>query len=182
MGLCAAESEDEDVVAEEVLMYDGDGVTDIYTSSFLGDVAETVRFTPPRVPWTLTEVQIVGWNGFDNETVPPERVVYLEIRDENLSLLYQFSDSHRPYFTSIMPVLAEIEIPPLTVNGDFYVCFYDRAAVGVAYNVTETVAEKDDPRSYRYDKSTKKLTLTSVMIEESEGSLPADWMIRAVGH
>jgi len=178
MGLCAAESEDEDVVAEEVLMYDGGFVSDLYTSSLLVDVAETVKFTPNRVPWTLTKVQIVGWNGFDNETLPPERVVYLEIRDKNLDLLYQFSDSHLPYFTDVMAVLTEIEIPPLTVNDDFYVCFYDRGAVKVGYNVTET----DNQRSYRYNRFSGDLIPVRVGIEESEGSLPADWIIRAVGH
>lgn len=175
-GSCAAEDE---TATEEVLKYESGILTDLSTTSPIGILAETVRFTPPREPWTLTRVQVAGWNGFDNETLPPERLIYLEIRDEDLNLLYQFADSQIPYFTDTSPVMSDFEIPALTVSGDFYVCFYDRGALGVAFNATDS---DEDTRSYRYNRFTRELLPAKVITEESGESVSINWLIRAVGN
>ena len=94
-GSCLAESENES--SEENLVYDsGIWAGLLFNTQPLGVYAETVRFTPPSSPWTLTKVQIAGWNGYDNKTLPTEKLIYLEIRDEDLNLLYQFTDSQIP--------------------------------------------------------------------------------------
>ncbi len=172
---CLAESENES--SEEVLVYDSGIPTSLYGTSPLGVAAEAVRFTPPRSPWTLTKVQIAGWNGYDNKTLPSEKLIYLEIRDEDLNLLYQFTDSQIPYFTYPTPTLAEIQVPPITVDGDFYVCFYDRGALGVAYNSTEI----DEGRSYFYNRHTGELLPARAERKGSEELGPLNWIIRAVG-
>ncbi len=167
----------EDGAPEEVLEYDSGYWTDLLASSSLGIFAETVRFTPPRTPWTLTKVQVAGWDGFDNETLPEERVIALEIRDEDLNLLYQFTDSQIPHFSDTAPALETFELPPLVVDDEFYVCFYSRGAVLVAFNATET-----SDRSYTYNRITGELLQAKVAIEGSDEPAPINWMIRAVGH
>ena len=173
---CLAESEN--VSSEEILVYDSGIRTGLFSTQPLGVYAETVRFTPPSSPWTLTKVQIAGWNGYDNKTLPTEKLIYLEIRDEDLNLLYQFTDSQIPYFTYPTPTLADIQVPPITVDGDFYVCFYDRGALGVAYNSTEI----DDGRSYIYNRHTGELSPATGQRKGSEEFGPLNWIIRAVGH
>lgn len=168
---------DSESTEEDVLRYDTGYVTDISTTSVLGTFAETVKFTPPSTPWTLTKVQMAGWNGFDNNTLPTEKLVGLEVRDQDLNLLYQFVDSQIPYFTDTRVTLANIEIPPLPVNGDFYVCFYDRGAVAVAYNSTSPSNE-----SYFYNRFTGELSPAKVVVEEGTDPVPVNWLIRAVGH
>jgi hypothetical protein len=105
-------------------------------------------------------------------------LVHLEIRDEGLNLLYQFVDSQISYFTHTTVTLAEIEVPPIAVDGDFYVCFYDRDALGVAYNSTEI----DDGRSYFYNRYTGELAPAGTEGNGSEELVPLNWIIRAVGH
>lgn len=174
--LCPAQSENE--IEDTALVYDSGIPTDLSITSPLGNTAEAVRFTPPTSPWTLTEVQIAGWNGFDNKTLPAEKIVYLEIRDKDLNLLYQFADSHIPYFTHTTIILADMKVTPITINDDFYVFFYGRGAVGVAYNSTVI----DDGRSYFYNRITGELFPARAEVEGSEELVPLNWIIRAVGH
>ncbi len=175
LGIVGSSLAEDGTAAEEVLEYDSGFWTDLFTTPY--EIAETVKFTPPRAPWTLTSIRIAGWDGFDNETLPEERTIYLEVRDENLNLLYHFTDSQLPYFTYLSPVMAEIEVPPTVVDGDFYVCFYDRGALGVAYNDTEPSG-----RSYLYDRFTGELMSAEAKAEGSEEAVPINWLIRAVGH
>ncbi len=150
----------------------------IYSSGYLG-VAETVKFTPPRPSWTLDEVQILGWDGYEeNGTLPEEQIISMEIRDENLDLLYRFTDSQLPYFTFIgQPGIGVIEVPSLAISGDFYVCFYDRGAVDVGIDRTDA-----EGNSYFFDMQTKELFLAEVGMAGSEELVPVNWIIRAVGH
>jgi hypothetical protein len=93
-------------------------------------------------------------------------------------LLYKFADSQIPYFTHTSVVLGEFELPPITIEDDFYVCFYDRGAVGVAYNSTEP----DDNRSYFYNRYTGKLTPARAEVEGSKELVPLNWLIGVVGY
>jgi hypothetical protein len=172
--LAAADSESSD---EEILKYDTGYLTGISSTSATSTFAEAVRFTPPNTPWTLTKVQIAGWNGFENNTLPSERTIGLEVRDQYLNLLYQFADSQIPYFTDTRVTLANIEVPPLTVDGDFYVCFYDRGAVFVGYNSTDP-----NDRSYFYNRFTGALSEAKLTVDEGSDQVPINWLIRAVGH
>lgn len=150
----------------------------IYSSGYLG-VAETVKFTPPRQSWTLDAVQILGWDGYEeNGTLPDEQIISMEIRDENLNLLYRFTDSQLPYFTFIgQPGIGEIEVPSISINGDFYVCFYDRGVVDIGLDQNSI-----ESNSYFYNMQTGELVLAEVGIQGTEGLIPVNWIIRAVGH
>lgn len=150
----------------------------LYSSGFLG-IAEAVKFTPPRPSWTLDAVQIWGWDGYeDNETLPEERIICMEIRDENLNLLYRFTDSQLPYFTFLgMPAMAEIEVPSVPIIGEFYVCFYDRGAVDIGLD-WNNVGES----SFFYDALTEELYPAEVGTADSEELMPVNWIMRAVGH
>lgn len=168
---------------QEILIQDSGNETTVnlgglFRSGFLS-VGEAVKFTPPRPDWTLDAVHILGWNGYDgNDTLPDEQVISVEIRDENLNLLYRFSDSQLPYFTFVgQPGIGVIEIPSISMSGDFYVCFYDRGAVEIGIDrndVKET--------SFFYDMQTKELFPAEVGIKDSEELAPVSWIIRAVGH
>jgi hypothetical protein len=170
-------------VQQEILIQDSGNDTTvnlagIYSSGFL-DVAEAVKFEPPRSGWTLDAVQILGWDGYDeNGTLPEERTICLEIRDENLDLLYRFTDSQLPYFTFIgQPGIAEIEVPYIPINGDFYVCFYDRGAVDIGLDRNNV-----EGNSYFFDMLNRELLPAEVGIKGSEDLVPVNWIIRAVGH
>lgn len=168
---------------QEILIQDSGNETTVnlgglFRSGFLS-VGEAVKFTPPRPGWTLDAVHILGWNGYDgNDTLPDEQIISMDIRDENLNLLYRFSDSQLPYFTFVgQPGIGVIEIPSISMSGDFYVCFYDRGAVEIGIDrndVKET--------SFFYDMQTKELFPAEVGIKDSEELAPVSWIIRAVGH
>lgn len=148
-------------------------------SSGLLTYAEAVRFTPPGPNWSLDAVQILGWDEIDeNETELNEQIICLEIRDENLNLLYRFTDSQLPYFSFLgMPGFAVIEVPSVPINGDFYVCFYDRGAVEIASEWSDGVSN-----SYFFDLPNKILEPAEVGANATEELVPVNWIIRAVGH
>ena len=139
-------------------------------------LAEAMKFTAPRSDWTLDGVRILGWDEYvENETRPAEKIIALEIRDEELNLLYSFTDSQLAHFN--YPGLVEIEIPPISIDGDFYVCFYDRGAMSIG-------VDQDDPsgNSFIFVKPTKELKPAAFLTDNSEESVMVDWIIRAVGH
>jgi hypothetical protein len=170
-------------VSQELLIQDSGNDTTvnlagIYASGFLS-VAETVKFTPPRPSWTLDAVQVLGWDGYEeNGTLPEEQIICMEIRDENLNLLYRFTDSQLPYFTFIgQPGIAVIEVPSIPIKGDFYVCFYDRGAVDIGLDRNNA-----EGNSYFYDSLNSELVPAEVGTTDSQELLPVNWIIRAVGH
>ena len=183
IGLADPDDGTNDRLGEDVLIEDSGNISSLnisglYPTGFFG-VAKTVKFTPTKSNWILDRVLILGWDGFVvNETLPVERVISLEVRDENLNLLYRFTDSQLPYFHfSGTPGIAKIELPPITINGDFYVCFYDRGAVKVAWDQNEV-----SDNSYFFDTFSKELIPAAFFIEDSEDPVPVNWLIRAVGH
>jgi hypothetical protein len=139
-------------------------------------VGAAVKFSPPKAGWSLSEVQVVGWNIFDpkNETHPEDKFFALEVRDSALNLLYKLVDSRLTYFQSGEPSMAAIEIPTTTVNGDFYVIFYDRGGVGIGTNVT-----KAQETSYFYNSLVRQMLPAQVVLSNETASL--NWIIRAAG-
>lgn len=169
---------------EEVLVQDSGNATSFTISgsvrtSVLSPLAETVKFTPPRPGWTLEKVEIVGWDGYiEGEPLPEEQIICLEIRDENLNLLYRFTDSQLPYFSAPGKLgITDIEIPSMTMNGDFYICFYDRGAVRLGVDWNEVSGN-----SYHFNTLTGELRPAEIAVEDSDDPLPVNWLIRAIGH
>lgn len=168
---------------QEILIQDSGNETIVNVAAYRNPgylrVAETVKFTPPRPGWTLDAVHILSYLPYgENDTLPEDQIISMEIRDEDLKLLYRFVDSHLPYFANQgQPGIGVIEVPSVPVSGDFYVCFYDRGAVAIGLDFNEV-----EGNSYYYDLQTGELFLAEVAINESDEPVPVNWIIRAVGH
>lgn len=139
---------------------------------------QAVIFTAPRPGWKLESVLIMasdGWNASRKE-LPNPLPFAVEIRDANLRLLYHFADTQLPYFTSNEGIrLANIELPDVPVNGDFFVCFYGYMALGLAaelQNVTDN--------SYYFDKLEGQLYPGFLPVKNNQ-TLPVNWIIRVAG-
>lgn len=181
--LCLASPSLAQEVHQDMLIQDSGNETTVnvatYRSPGFLKVAEAIKFTPPRPSWTLDAVQIVSFVPYEeNGTLPEDRIISMEIRDEDLNLIYRFADLHLPYFANQgQPGIGVIEVPSIPINGDFYVCFYDRGAVWVGVDLHEVEGD-----SYYYDLQTGELFLAEVAIDQSEELVPVNWIIRAVGH
>jgi hypothetical protein len=124
-----------------------------------------VLFTPPTTPWVLSKIKVMAWYLLDDAPF------FIEIWDSDREELYSVTYMYSDYFTSQSWDWAEIEIPNIVVEGDFY--------VGVFGNWAEThillLGVDNDPlvsyRSFavRYDNNAIDY------VEEW------NWMIRAVG-
>ena len=140
------------------------------------DIGEAVKFTAPSSGFNLQKVRIVAWSGFNEttQTYPAERNIMLEIRDEDLNLLYKFADGQNNYFLFTKPILGEIEIPEMEITGDFYVVFYDRGAAPIgAAEVT------DSGNSYLFDGA--DLIPAELINQDTNETIRYNWMIEALG-
>lgn len=141
-------------------------------------VGEAVKFTAPKPGWKLRQIRVAGWNGFNETnktTIPPANDFLIEIRDQNLNLLYRTTDTQNAYFTYPVPILRGIDIPALSVTGDFYVVFYDRGFMYVGME-----RENGTGNSYFYDSRDTRLIPAS--FNDTNGkSTKVNWVIRAVG-
>lgn len=149
-----------------------------FASSLTYGSAQTVMFTAPKPGWMLENVMVMatdGWNASSKELPKPVPFA-IEIRDVNLRLLYHYADTQLPYFTSDEGIrLANIELPDVPVNGDFYVCFYGYRALGVAAELQNVTG-----KSYYFDKLTGQLYQGFLPLKNNQ-TLPVNWLIRVVG-
>jgi len=140
--------------------------------------AQTVKFTAPNPGWKLKYVLIVatdGWNESRNE-LPKALPFAVEIRDANLSVLYHFADTQFPYFTNATGIrMADLEIPDIPIEGDFFVSFYGYRSIALAAEL-----ENSTGGSYLYDKITHQLFEGVVQTKNNE-TIPVNWLIRAAG-
>jgi len=142
-------------------------------------IGEAVKFTAPKPDWKVMQVRVAGWNGF-NETarkVPSPNNFLIEIRDQNLNLLYRLADTQNAYFTFPAPVLRGIDIPSIPVAGDFYVIFYDRGAMVVGMEL-----ENGTGNSYFFDSFNGKLLPDQPgFTDKNNQTTNVNWVIRAAG-
>jgi len=145
------------------------------------DIGEAVKFTAPSAGWTLDGVQILGWDGFNGtaDSVPSNGPIALEVRDSNLNLLYRFTDSRMPYFNFrnnvSVPIVASIDLPAVPVDGDFYLCFYDRGSVVIGEELDNATGN-----SYVFNRVNRELVPALPIGPNQTQSV--NWIIRAVGH
>ncbi|MDI9617329.1 MAG: hypothetical protein QFX31_08200 [Methanothrix sp.] len=180
---CAAVLLFSGVVAAETKMlwsYSGKSLNDTTVRPVMlgpGGMGEMVKFTAPSQNWKIKEVHIPGtdgWNETEN-TLPPSETISLEIRDKDLNLIHHWSDVQIDYFT--FPTgfgVAVIEVPSITVNGDFYVIFYDRGAV-----LTLAELENVNGNSFIYNRVTKEY-VNAQLIRDNQ-TIPVNWLIGVVG-
>jgi hypothetical protein len=141
------------------------------------NVAHAIKITPPRAGWTLRAVQIMGYEYPDNKnkTYPVDAPVILEIRDADLNLLHQANLIQNDYFNLPVPLLAKIDVPSITMKGDFYICFYERGEVGIGMNMTGS-----GDRSFFYDRISGELEAAGLTTSNNK-TIPVNWIMRAVG-
>jgi hypothetical protein len=140
-------------------------------------IGEAVKFTAPKSDWKLKQIQVLGYNGFNEttRTVPASGNFLIEIRDMNLNLLYRFADTQNAYFTNPVPILRTIDIPALPLTGDFYIIFYDRSTMRIGVEL-----ENGTGNSYQYNEVNSDMLPAEFKIDNNE-STKVNWVIRAVG-
>jgi len=140
--------------------------------------AQTVEFTAPKPGWKLESILIMatdGWNA-SLKQLPNPLPFAIEIRDSNLRLLYHFADAQLPYFTSSIGIrMANIEVPDLPLDGNFFVCFYGYRSLGLAAEL-----ENATGKSYFFDKLTGQL-YSGVLTTRNNQTTPVNWLIRVIG-
>jgi hypothetical protein len=141
------------------------------------NIGEAVKFTAPKPGWILRQIRVLGWNYFNETTlkVPSPSDFLIEVRDENLNLLYRLADTQNAYFTFSAPVLRAIDVPALPLTGDFYIIFYDRSTMKIG-----TEFEKGTGNSYFYNSLYRDLLPVKIKNDNNE-STQINWIIRAVG-
>jgi hypothetical protein len=150
----------------------------LYSSTEFGslNIGEAVKFTAPSSGLKLQKVQVVAWSGFNEttQTFPADRNIMLEIRDNDLKLLYKFADAQNNYFLSEEPATGEIEIPEMKLSGDFYVVFYDRGAAPIG-----KVEAATSGNSFLY--SNGAIIPAEFVDEDTNETIGYNWMIEAIG-
>lgn len=143
--------------------------------------AQAVEFKPPTPGWKLEHVLVMasdGWN-LTSKKSPVPLPFTIEIRDKDGRLLYHYSDTQLPYFTHPQGIKeikwADIEIPAMSVNDDFFVCFYGYSQI---FLLTEMLNATGN--SYYYDRSTGKL-YHAIISAPNNKTIPVNWIIRAAG-
>jgi hypothetical protein len=141
------------------------------------NVGEAVKFTAPKSGWKLQKVQVVGWSGFNqsSQKFPDDGNIMIEIRDKDLNLLYKFADAQNNYFLSDAgPLFGEIEIPAVTVTGDFYVVFYDRGAARIGMETTDSTGN-----SFLFMGG--QIQPAEFTNQDTNETMKVNWLIEALG-
>jgi hypothetical protein len=116
-----------------------------------------------------------GWNA-SNKQLPNPLPFAIEVRDADLRLRYHFADAQFSYFTSDEGVrMANIEVPDMLMNDDFFVCFYGYRSLGIAAELQNATGN-----SYIFDKLTGRLYSGVLPLKDNQ-TLPVNWLIRVAG-
>jgi hypothetical protein len=152
------------------IFYDDGEVNYGWSSTHPG--AAAVRFTPPITPWSLTSIKVFG--SYGTIETPLDGIFYLEIWDNELNQLFHGSYIYSEYFGFEHWDWTIIDIPDITVSGDFYIC------VGTNWVIDKHVlwlgADNDPP----IDQRSYWVNIDMDTIIEGP-STDTDWMIRALG-
>jgi hypothetical protein len=142
------------------------------------DVGEAVKFTTPKSGWKLKQIWVVGWNGYNETTmtVPSPSNFLIEVRDDQLNLLYRLADTQNAYFTFRAPAMRALDIPALPVTDEFYIIFYDRGTMKIGVEL-----ENGTGNSYIYNNLNSELIPAKFRIQGAEAT-NVNWIIRAAGN
>jgi rhamnogalacturonyl hydrolase YesR len=161
-------------IEEQELFYD-DGEMDWF-ESLGGTAGYAVKFSPPMTSSTIDKVEIYGCY---EPASSGNNFFWLDIWDANLKVLYEGVYRYADCFNYRGLggfYWATIEIPEITVYGDFYVAFFPRMIPGQAY--LWMGMDFDPPisgRSFFTDREQKYLQDPSESV-----SPPREWMIRVI--
>jgi hypothetical protein len=116
-----------------------------------------------------------GWNATSKEQPKPLPFT-IEIRDANLTLLYHYEGIQLPYFTNSNGVrMAYVDVPAMSVKGDFFVCFYGYGSISLAAELQNATGN-----SYYYDERAAQL-YRGVLPLRNNQTIPVNWLIRVAG-
>lgn len=149
-----------------------------FTNSPTYGLAQAVEFKAPKPGWILEGILAMatdGWNASSKE-LPKPLPFTIEVRDQNLMLLYHYEGIQLPYFTNSNGVrMATIDVPPMPLNGAFYVCFYGYGALPLAAELQNATGN-----SYWYDERAAQLYY-GVMPWRTNQAQHMNWLIRVAG-
>lgn len=155
------------VIGEEVELKYDDGRSD-GEHAFRG-WGYLVRFSPPSTPFMITKVKIFGslyGSGYENQTFD------VQIWDKDLKEIHSATYPHTNF--SLSPRWVEIDIPDVTIGGDFYI-------------YVNTYSPREGGVNIGYDSSvTNEHSEVTQNWEIADWFLPApketvNWMIRVIG-
>ena len=140
--------------------------------------AQAVRFTPPRSGWNLENILVMatdGWNATSKE-LPKPLPFTIEIRDDNLTLLYHYEGIQLPFFTnSTGVIMAYIDVPLMPMKRDFFVCFNGYGSIYLAAEQQNATGN-----SYYYDELSSQLYRGMLPFRNNQ-NIPVNWLIRVAG-
>lgn len=143
--------------------------------------AQAVEFKPPKPGWKLEHVLVMatdGWNSSSKRNPVPLPFT-IDIRDSDGRLLYHYSDTQLRYFTHSQGTneikWADIEIPVITMNDNFFVCFYGYAQIHLL-----TELQNATGKSYYFNDTSKQLMPAALYTRDNK-TIPVNWIIRAAG-
>ena len=140
--------------------------------------AQAVRFTPPKSGWNLENILVMAtdnWNATSKEQPKPLPFT-IEIRDDNLTLLYHYEGIQLPFFTNSNGVImAYIDVPLMPMKGDFFVCFYGYGSISLAAELQNATGN-----SYYYDERAAQI-YRGVLPLRNNQTVPVNWLIRVAG-
>lgn len=143
--------------------------------------AQAVEFKPPKPGWKLRGIFVMAsdeWNSSSKKDPVPLPFT-IDILNKDGGILYHYSDTQLGYFTRPQGAkeikMATIEIPPLTVNDSFFVCFYGYAQIHLLTEVQNATGN-----SYYYDRSKGQLYHAFITTHNNK-TIPVNWIIRAGG-
>ena len=145
------------------------------------NAAEVVKFKAPKPGWTLRQFSIVGYDGYNGtrESLPESQTIAFEIRDKDFNLLYRYADTQLPYTNfiknSTKPVSMIFDLPPIPVSDEFYMLFFDRAAVGVLAELNM------QGNSSFYDQLEGMMYEAGIPAENNE-TIPINWVMSVAGN
>ena len=149
-----------------------------FTTSPSYGFSQAVEFKSPKTNWNLENILVMatdGWNATSKE-LPKPLPFTIDIRNENRMLLYHYEGVQLPYFTNSNRVrMATIDVPAITLNGDFFVCFNGYGSLLLAAELQNATGH-----SYYYNERIAQL-YSGVLPSENNQTMPVNWLIRVAG-
>ncbi|HPT19915.1 MAG TPA: hypothetical protein PLJ25_07605 [Methanothrix sp.] len=133
-----------------------------------GQLGHAVVFTAPADNWSLSKVNVLG---MINPNATSEMFA-IEVWDENLTLLSRTSDRAAAYFGENLS-WATIDLPEVSVSGDFLVCLFEYGGVFVGVD-----AGTSSGRSVLVSRNPNRIMNWSL---QNLSQNQTDWMIQAYG-
>jgi hypothetical protein len=141
-------------------------------------LAQAVKFTAPESGWNLEYIFVMasdGWNA-SSKDLPKALPFTIDIRDANFVLLYHYEGIQLPYFTNSKGVrMATIDVPFMSLSGDFFVCFNGYGSISLAAEL-----ENATGNSYYYEGRTAQL-YAGVLPMRNNQTIPVNWLVRVGG-